>query len=1699
MKKRVLSLLLAVVMALSLLPMSVLAAESEPKYVVSSNVEWATDKSDTEKPYLRNKKNYITADGLAIQYSATQAIWIENYTAIAEKCPLNYIEIEGLKIYYSDFVNQGDNFGTVDTSSCPNLNGREVQIRLYKGGPQAKFVQKTGEEITSDIEINVVFYTGPIVAAHDLTAEAGENGTLLAYKFLHDLDDGNSVYGIWVRPDNEYQLTSYTMDGVETPLALKNKNYVTWTFDEADANGTSTMVCNYIEVTVAKDSQLTLNFAPAEIALSLVGYKPVNVEETKYSLFWSYSDLDKAMTNSGVKTVALIEGFGAKLWFTVEVKGFVADRNPELTDAPDPDNPPRTMLESFKVYSGTEKTDDTLLFSMGKATGGFGDSRYSYVNDQWPDRRVYSGTSSGLGYIELLSCPMMEQITVEMAGYNGQDYSITITESVQMSTDMPAVKEFADYYTSTYGLDKMGQAAYTDAEKQTEGYKLYCQYSTFRYVLRKVYNEQLQNIAFADDPTETLKEAKAALDGAARGENCNAMSWSVLENPDSGTSSKPILVAVPKKVSSSFALEAALEAEYPGNWTYTITNGFVNFITAGGENDIGSTTSATGSDAIHNYAFFFHNGEFSNLGVGSYSPFDGDVLAWGNPDVVQSWNYAILRYHYKNIGGDEALNAAMKEKGVTTTSTTEELEAAFPDINFSRYGQFREVTQGEKVMQLIAGLDQVSPDSGETIRAAREAYDALSDEEKQEVNNYQTLLDAEEAFAKLTQSVDISYNEAMNNTQIKLSKSSLWGGYEWRILAMARGGLISGTDTSGKGPQALNFVTGLMGSYRADDGKPTDFARTSLAMTSLGAEVPQDILDLLCAYDKVTAQGINAVAYSLIALDSKPYITDNTDIRDKYIQYMLDNVLNGGGWAYGDDKTADADVDMTAMVIQALAPYYKTDAKVKAAVDKGLEILKSMQKSTGGFSSYGTYNAESNAQVIVALTALGIDPKSEEWTRENGDPIEALLHFYNSKTAQFCHTINGKDDDMATDQAAYALVAYSRFVNEQNTLYDMSDAFGGSGEALDPQQTVATAKMEVNYKFWRIKVPSTLISSKEEGTSYMQDCLKMLTTKGPTYEFVPGTFEEDFVPAVDGTEEAPEGTTGDFFGSVRITMGDIVDTASVYIIITPTPYEPPKPDVTVTFQLLGDTHHEVDGEDTIHTYRNNKDELPVWIDTVTVTMPGGSTVGDVFKQVMDENGYTYKGLENGYIESITQPNGGISLKAMDDDRSDSGWMYLVNGEYPSVGLNGYELSDGDTIVWHWTDSWKVENGMSAGKKLPYEVIAMIDAIGTVDLSKAGAISAARSAYDKLTDAEKALVTNYDVLVEAEAEYARLAAEQGKKIDNIYTTTGDYISGLGTPDVGSIGGEWMVIDLARSGRTVPDGYYEKVVEYVQKHADENERLHRAKSTDNSRIILALTAIGKDVTNVGGHNLLKGLDSMDYIQTQGINGPIWALIALDSHNYPTSGDVTREKLIQVILDAQLPGGGWNLSGNDADPDMTAMAIQALAPYYKENDAVKAAVDKALDVLSELQLATGGFGSWGTENSESCAQVIVALTALDIDPAKDSRFIKNGLTILDALASYYVDGGGFRHIASGDRDGMATEQGYYALAAYYRFLNGQTRLYDMSDVTIKANDQPTDPTTPVTPATGDNQPVVLWFGSVLISGAAILLLAQKKKKVR
>lgn len=389
--------------------------------------------------------------------------------------------------------------------------------------------------------------------------------------------------------------------------------------------------------------------------------------------------------------------------------------------------------------------------------------------------------------------------------------------------------------------------------------------------------------------------------------------------------------------------------------------------------------------------------------------------------------------------------------------------------------------------------------------------------------------------------------------------------------------------------------------------------------------------------------------------------------------------------------------------------------------------------------------------------------------------------------------------------------------------------------------------------------------------------------------------------------------------------------------------------------------------------------------------------------------------------------------------------------WPSMNNDGGEAQVYTVTVENEPDEAAKQE--TENRKKAEEVMEMIRALGSVTRDSGTILFAARTAYDALTEEQKALVTNYSVLVETEKAYAELI-KANEEFEKIYNSVGDYMVSLGTPDVGSVGGEWMAIGLARSGLEVPAGYYENVVKYVKEHINDKEQLHRAKSTDNARVILALTALGYDVINVGGHNLLAGLNDMSYIKKQGVNGPIWVLIAFDSHDYEIpAGDVTRDALINEILNAQIADGGWSLSGDEADPDMTAMAIQALASYYNTDANVKAAVDKALDRLSAMQTSAGGYVSWGTLNSESCAQVIVALTALGIDPQTDTRFIKNGCSVVDTLLSFYTDGG-FRHTMDGEINGMATEQGYYALAAFARMQNRKTSLYDMSDVTIRTD---------------------------------------------
>ena len=401
------------------------------------------------------------------------------------------------------------------------------------------------------------------------------------------------------------------------------------------------------------------------------------------------------------------------------------------------------------------------------------------------------------------------------------------------------------------------------------------------------------------------------------------------------------------------------------------------------------------------------------------------------------------------------------------------------------------------------------------------------------------------------------------------------------------------------------------------------------------------------------------------------------------------------------------------------------------------------------------------------------------------------------------------------------------------------------------------------------------------------------------------------------------------------------------------------------------------------------------------------TAWDAVKACLDSANYTYTGSGT-YIKSITDA-AGHTLKEKGDGKS-SGWMFgltLQGGTetLPKTTLDNTYLKDGDTLRLFFTDTYiplDPTDPMVPGAEVP-------------------------------------------------------------GFDEAYTGAKAYIqSAVSAPVVSYLFGEWAVLGLARAGVELSDAYiqayYDKVVAYVQKNMGADGVLvdpesHNPTVTDNERIILALTAIGKDPANVGGKNLLTALQDKDIMKVTDtsntdISGLVFGLLALNSRNYTSD----TSWLAQAILGQQNTDGSWSASADTksvGDVDMTAMALQALAPYYKDggNETVNTAVEKALNWLS------GKYRS-GYDSSESCAQVVIALSALNLDANTDARFTKTvegkTLSVLGNLLQYRVaENGGFKHqFADKAVNEMATEQALCAMAAYARFTEKANALYDMTD---------------------------------------------------
>ena len=458
-----------------------------------------------------------------------------------------------------------------------------------------------------------------------------------------------------------------------------------------------------------------------------------------------------------------------------------------------------------------------------------------------------------------------------------------------------------------------------------------------------------------------------------------------------------------------------------------------------------------------------------------------------------------------------------------------------------------------------------------------------------------------------------------------------------------------------------------------------------------------------------------------------------------------------------------------------------------------------------------------------------------------------------------------------------------------------------------------------------------------------------------------------------------------------------------------------KQPVSVDLKVTGLTETDDPNENAMITvtvqvdsYNENKHRFTGTNYTFTGKASNDWTAWDAVKACLDNAKYEYTG-SGAYLKSITDTKG-QTLGEKSDGKS-SGWMFGVTpaqGEetLPNTTLDATFIHDGDTVRLFFTN-----------KYIPVDPDEPVDP-GTE-------------------------IPNFD---------------------KVYADTKKYIqNNVPAPVVASDRGEWAVLGLARAGVVLSDeyiqAYYGKVVAYVQKNMGADGVLldpesHNPTVTDNERIILALTAIGKDPTNVGDKNLLTALQDRNIMQVTNtsdtdINGLVFGLLALNSGNY------TQDSywLVQAILTQQNEDGSWSASADTkpaSDVDMTAMALQALAPYYNEggDTTVNAAVDKALQWLSAKYKGTG------YTSAESCAQVVVALSALQLNANSDSSFVKTvdgaPTSVLGDLLRYYLgEGQGFKHAASGKTaDQKATEQALYAMAAYERYCRRTNALYDMTD---------------------------------------------------
>lgn len=665
---------------------------------------------------------------------------------------------------------------------------------------------------------------------------------------------------------------------------------------------------------------------------------------------------------------------------------------------------------------------------------------------------------------------------------------------------------------------------------------------------------------------------------------------------------------------------------------------------------------------------------------------------------------------------EEAYNKLTdNQKGYLTQREVDKLNNAVSVVSTLEVGY---------VYGLIAALpakDAVTAQDRAKIDAARAAYNNLTEAQQKLVSNYSRLTDAEKALEDLGKSAvyEQTLQDVLAYVKDQTPNPSIGSTYgEWAVLAEARGNVSASVWYDKYLSNIAKSVASMNGKLdnTSTQTKHTEYSRVILALTSLGEDATKftgyngtvyNLVEPLFEKNgstyRVSEQGNNGTAFALIALDSGNYYDNatGTTARNAWIKSLCDAQINNGAWGIDADFPG-SNVDMTAMVVQALAPYCSTNATVKAAVDKAVEWLSAEYQKTGDYGS-----SESAAQVIVALSALGIDAKTDSRFQHNGiSVLSNFLSYADPNSKGFLHDKqpNSTVNQMASEQAAYTLVAYDRYVNGSKRLYDMSDVT--KRENADAQAVIDMINQigyvdESSYNAIaeaRNAYNKLSAADKEKVTNY-----NTLTAAETSYKAILKQKQTDQYKALKAHyDDLLNDKTKKYGTAAKKKLASILQQAQTDMNAAEscervtaiyekaiTDLDAVKPgDIEVTFRLIGALEATQDVDLTTDSYLP---EYVTWVPTTTYALQENATVYDLFTEAMSDAGLRYIGAESNYVSTIYAPSclGGYALSEFTNGKK-SGWMYTVNGTHPNQGLKNWTLKDGDVVIWHYVNDYSHE-------------------------------------------------------------------------------------------------------------------------------------------------------------------------------------------------------------------------------------------------------------------------------------------------------------------------------------------------------------------------------------------------------------------------